>query len=64
MSLYEGIKRSGGRRFVMTLGAGIVSTLLLMGAYIGEQSFVTLQIATVGAYIAGNVAQKYFEAQK
>lgn len=46
----------------MTLGAGMVNTLLLMAGYIGEQSYVTLIISTVAVYIGGNVYQKKVEA--
>lgn len=63
MSLYDGISRCGGRRFVMTIGAGLVNTLLLMCGYIGEQSYVTLTIATVAAYIGANTVQKYNEVK-
>jgi len=43
----------------MTIGAGLISTALLVNAYITESAYVTLQLATVGVYIAGNVVQKY-----
>lgn len=62
MSVAEGIQRCGGRRFFLTIGAGIVDTLLLMGGFIGEQSYVTLTIATVAVYIGGNTYQKKIEA--
>lgn len=64
MSVGEGIARCGGRRFFLTLGCGIVNTLLLMGGYLGEQSYVTLTIATVAVYIGGNTYQKKVEAGK
>ena len=64
MSIAEGIARCGGRRFFMTMGSGVVNTLLLMGGYIGEQSYVTLTIATVAVYIGGNTYQKKVEAGK
>ncbi len=43
----------------MTIGAGLISTALLVQGYITESGYITLQLATVGAYIAGNVVQKY-----
>jgi len=33
--------------------------LLLITDHIGESSYVTLQLGLVGAYITGNVVQKY-----
>jgi hypothetical protein len=54
----------GGRRFLLTLGAGIVSTLLVWYGKIGEQSWVTVVIATVAAYIGGNVAGKRKETNQ
>lgn len=51
----------GGRRFLLVVTCGLVYTALLVGGYIGEGSYVGLQIATVAAYITGNGAQKYAE---
>lgn len=48
----------GGRRFLLTLGAGVVNTLLRIWNYIDISSYVTLTIATVGAYIAAGTYQK------
>lgn len=59
MNLRQVIADSGGRRFCMTIGAGLISTALLVQGYITESGYITLQLATVGAYIAGNVVQKY-----
>jgi len=59
MNLGKVVADSGGRRFCMTIGAGLISTALLVNAYITESAYVTLQLATVGVYIAGNVVQKY-----
>ena len=61
MTLASLIADSGGRRFCMTIGAGLISTALLLTDNIGESSYVTLQLGTVGAYIASNVVQKYNE---
>ena len=54
---------SGGRRFVLTVGGGLVSTGLFIAGYLTEGGFITLQLATVGAYIASNVVQKYNETK-
>lgn len=48
----------GGRRFVMCMGAGMVFTALLVGAYIDQHVYQFLIISTIGAYITGNTAQK------
>ena len=52
------ISNAGGRRFLMVTGAGIVYTVLLVLKYLTGSEYVTLQIATVAAYLAANTAQK------
>lgn len=48
----------GGRRFVMTVGAGLVDTALLaLGKLTGEQ-YVMLTMGTVAVYIGANTFQK------
>lgn len=59
----DAIANCGGRRFLLTVGCGVVSTLLLVGDHIGEQSFVTIVIATVAAYITGNTVQKHIDSK-
>ncbi len=54
---------SGGRRFVLTVGGGLFSTALLVAGYLTESGYITLQLATVGAYISSNVIQKYNEVK-
>lgn len=63
MTLGKVIADSGGRRFTMTIGAGLISTGLLIGGYLTEGGYVTLQLATVAAYITSNVVQKYNEVK-
>lgn len=55
MNLIEAI---GGRKFVMTLGCGVATTALTWFSKIDGNTYSLVIIATVGAYIAGNVAQK------
>lgn len=39
------------RRFVMTIGAGVVDTLLVLLGTITNEQYVVLTLGTVGAYI-------------
>lgn len=48
----------GGRRFLLTLGAGIVDTLLLWFGKLDATSYVTLTMGTVGVYIGAAVYEK------
>lgn len=48
----------GGRRFVMTMGCGIVNTVLVWLGKIDGPIYRDILIATVAVYIAGNTAQK------
>jgi hypothetical protein len=43
----------GGRRFLMSMGAGIVDTILLYVGKLDISAYVTLTFATVATYIAG-----------
>lgn len=52
----------GGRRFLLTVGAGIVHTLLLVCGILSEPSYVQLTLATVGIYISASTVQKWKEA--
>ena len=52
-----------GRRFYLVLGCALTYTLLLVGGYLDSGAYVALQTLTVGAYIAGNGAQKYTDAR-
>lgn len=47
----------------MVMGAGVVYTILLYIGKLSDGSYVALQIATVGAYIAANTYQKVQEVK-
>lgn len=54
----------GGRKFIIALLAILCTTLLVAYAKITDGVYSTVLIATIGAYIAGNVTQKSQEAAK
>lgn len=51
------------RKFILALLVLGVATWLLIGSDISEGTYRDLVLATVGAYIAGNVLQKKSEAK-
>lgn len=53
------LRAFGGRRFLLTLGCGAACTVLVWFGKIGDAVFASIIIGTVGAYIAGNTAQKF-----
>lgn len=52
------IAAAGGRRFLLTLGAGVMSSVLLACGQLTSGDYVLVVLGTVGAYIAGNSWQK------
>jgi hypothetical protein len=48
----------GGRRFTMAMGAGVVASVLVWFGKITPDVYQWIVLGTVGAYIAGNTAQK------
>lgn len=48
---------SGDEKFLMTLGAGVINTALLVLGYLSQENYVTLTQWTVCVYIAGKTYQ-------
>lgn len=61
MTAEEFWKWAGGRRFALTVGAGIVHTLCLICGVMSEATYQVLTLSTVGAYIAANTTGKIME---
>lgn len=55
------IAKSGGRRFLMTMGCAAVCTVLIWFGKIDGAIFRDVIIATVAVYIGGNTYQKVRE---
>ena len=53
----------GGRRFLMTMGCGVVSTVLLWFGKISGSEYVTLVTLTVVPYIGFNTQEKIKAAE-
>lgn len=54
----QGLNKIGGRKFFVSLLTVISATVLTWYGKIDPGVYSTVVIATVGAYIAGNVYQK------
>jgi hypothetical protein len=52
------IESAGGRRFLLTVGCGIVNTALVWYGKITPDVYQWITLGTVAAYITGNTAQK------
>lgn len=52
------IETLGGRRFLLTLGCGVATTMLTWFGKIDAATYSLVTLGTVGAYIAANTAQK------
>lgn len=51
------LQKLGGRRFLLAAGAGVVTTALCWAGKISGETYAMVVIATVGAFIAGNVME-------
>ena len=49
-------------KFITTIGCGVATTMLCYAGKIDGNIYATVIIATVGAFIAGDVTQKVKEA--
>ena len=58
------LNRVGGRRFVLTIISGAGTWLLCWFGRIDGGIYSSVTIATVAAYIMGNVAQRSVEAKR
>lgn len=47
----------GGRRFLMVMGAAAVNTALFATRIMSEAGYITLTLATIGAYLTANTAE-------
>jgi uncharacterized membrane protein YeaQ/YmgE (transglycosylase-associated protein family) len=48
-------KACGGRRFLLSVGCGLVTTALCWAGKIDGGTFAMVMLGTVGAFIGGNV---------
>lgn len=58
MSRLPLLKRCGGRRFLLTVGCGLVTSLLTWCEKIDANTYAIVICATVAVYIGGNTAQR------
>ena len=56
----EMMEKSGGRRFILALGAGVSTTVLQWFSKLDAagNTYALVVIATVGAYLTANTVQK------
>lgn len=54
----DALQTSGGRRFVMAMGAGVATTVLVWFGKITPEVYQWTVLGVVGTYVAGNTAQK------
>lgn len=54
----------GGRKFALALLAFCTYTILLAAGFLDSAAYVTLQLGSIAAYIAGNGAEHYLARPK
>lgn len=54
----------GGRKFLLCVGCHLISSLLLWFGKLDGSAYTTIILASVGAYIAGNVAASKVQGPK
>ena len=57
-SVSDVMRDLGGRRFLLTVGCGVVTSALCWFGKISGEVYAAVIIATVAAYITGNTSQK------
>lgn len=63
MSLRINLQALGGRRFILTAVSGAGTWLLCWAGHIDGSTYAAVTIATVAAYITGNVAERHVESR-
>lgn len=56
------INECGGRRFMLAVGALVISSFMLWFGKVTGSEYVTLCLLTYGGFITGNVMQRKIEA--
>lgn len=51
----------GGRTYLMTVGCGVVTSVMRWFEHLDNQSWTLVTMGTVGAYIAAQTVQKHGE---
>lgn len=54
----EWVPSLGGRRFLLTVGSGLMNVLLLLIGKISQETYLTITLATTAVYIGANTYQK------
>ena len=58
------MNRYSSRKFILAVGVLLISAYLVYGKHISGGTYSAVVIAGIGAYIAGNVAQKKIEVKE